>query len=248
MIENAEEDLDKEMDVLKEETRLRNLEIKKRLDKIKAQQQDWREKLQVEKHARDRADAALSEHFQHRFDALSADMMREVHQVFDELEQKNLPPSQERERVWYADFRHFVDVQVPGIIEDLQGSVTRQLQKSHETFDIDNTKLMKREKRLVERFESHQKNAQVCFQVEQEKRKEKFTSIRHDIHETTRTDDRQSEMRQCEILQTLKVSKDEMLIESQVREQEDLQILGNLAKTMVKLQSSILTNFGEEAE
>ncbi len=40
-------------------------------------------------------------------------------------------------------FDEFVNVTVPGIIEEQSGSVTRHLQKSHESFYIDNTKLLK---------------------------------------------------------------------------------------------------------
>ena len=137
---------------------------------------------------------------------------------------------------------------VPGVIEELQGSITRQLKKNHETFDIDNTKLLKREKRIVERFESHVKLTQNSFQIEKQKRKAKFLAMHEEVYNTIRVDDRQSEEVQCTNMETIHAIKAELQAEREIREREDLEILGKLADAMAKLQHSILTNFGEAAE
>ena len=47
---------------------------------------------------------------------------------------------------------------MPGIIEELQGTVMRKLQRQREVFEIDNTKLDKREKKIIARFERHKED------------------------------------------------------------------------------------------
>lgn len=59
LIEKAEDDLEKEMDVLKEGTRLRNIEIQQNLDEIKGQQRIWEAKLLAEMNQRDESIAAV---------------------------------------------------------------------------------------------------------------------------------------------------------------------------------------------
>ena len=44
---------------------------------------------------------------------------------------------------------------VPEIIEQNSGVVTRKLEKADETFNNENAKVLKREQRIVRRYESH---------------------------------------------------------------------------------------------
>ena len=78
-----------------------------------------------------------------------------------------LPPIAQRLDDWKADFDHFVNVTVPTTIENQSGRVTRHLIKSQETFEIDNTKLMKREKKIVERFEARCESDGLLFALGQ---------------------------------------------------------------------------------
>ena len=144
-------------------------------------------------------------------------------------------------------FRTFVDITVPDIIEKLQGNVTRKLKKSHETFDIDNAKLMKREKRIVDRFDLHTKTTKKAFDIETKKRLEKFLSMHEEMQEVMRVDDRVVEMCHGNSMRTVQTLQKELKTELQVREEEDMEILEKLATAMSKLQSSILNNFGSEA-
>lgn len=41
-----------------------------------------------------------------------------------------------------------MNVQVPKIVDEQSGAVTRKLQKAHETFDIENAKIAKREQKV----------------------------------------------------------------------------------------------------
>lgn len=54
------------------------------------------------------------------------------------------------ERVAADDARveEFVRVTVPRIVDEQSGAVTRKLQKARETFDIENAKIAKRERKV----------------------------------------------------------------------------------------------------
>ncbi|CAM9799944.1 unnamed protein product, partial [Choristocarpus tenellus] len=47
-----------------------------------------------------------------------------------------------------ARVTEFINVTVPVTIDQQSGAVTRKLQKAHETFDIENAKIAKRERKV----------------------------------------------------------------------------------------------------
>lgn len=47
-----------------------------------------------------------------------------------------------------ARMEEFVSVTVPRIVDEQSGTVTRKLKKAHETFDIENAKIAKREQKV----------------------------------------------------------------------------------------------------
>jgi len=53
------------------------------------------------------------------------------------------------------DLHHFVHVTVPKAIDECSGIIARKVEKARETFQIENTKVMKREEKIVERFCKH---------------------------------------------------------------------------------------------
>lgn len=54
----------------------------------------------------------------------------------------------ERLEAGEAKMQEFVCSTVPRIVEAQSGAVTRKLQKAHETFDIENAKIAKREQKV----------------------------------------------------------------------------------------------------
>lgn len=76
------------------------------------------------------------------------------------------------------------------LIEKQSGRVTRHLIKSQERFDIENTKLMKREKKIVQRFEEHVDNVSVCLKEMERKRRLCFIVQEEDVVQEERDADR----------------------------------------------------------
>lgn len=246
LIENAEDDLEKEMDVLKADTVVRNMEIEARLEEIRVQGMRWKEKLSREVACRDETHTAILAEWNAMFLSFNTACEKEINLEFNQVENQEIPPEGKRHEVLLNCFRAFVDIEVPAIIEELQGSVTRSLAKSHETFDIDNDKLMKREERIIDRFVKHQKHTSKAFGIEASTRFKKFQTIGEDIQDTRRVDDRQSESIMVETMDRLVAMKAELLAVAGIRERDDLEMLEKLTQAMSKLQTSVLTNFGQE--
>lgn len=62
----------------------------------------------------------------------------------------------ERIEAGNARVDEFVQVTVPRIVDEQSGAVTRKLQKARETFDIENAKIAKRERKVIEE-EAHRR-------------------------------------------------------------------------------------------
>lgn len=145
-----------------------------------------------------------------------------------------------------ADFNKFAYTSVPEIMEKLQGTITRRLEKNHETFDIENAKIQKREKKTLGALESNEKKSESSFRVERDRRVLKFQEREEEFHHVMRVDNRDSERKQANQVEILVSLQHQLHEESKVREKEDLAILDKLAASFHQLQSSILENLGEE--
>lgn len=146
-----------------------------------------------------------------------------------------------------ADFRRFAYTTVPEIMEKLQGTITRKLEKSHETFDIENAKIQKRERKTLQMLESAERKTAASFQTEKERRTMKFLERDEDFHHVMRVDNRSSERHQGENVTVLVSLHQQLQEEKGVRQQEDLEILDKLSTSFCRLQTSILENLGEGA-
>jgi len=244
MIDDAEGQLEVEMGTLEEGTRARNKLYQSQLDAIRERQRKWEAKLKVEYEARMTAMRQAQRYAEHGMTTVYEEMEDKVSDMFDEYDNVRIPPLEKRCDVLEEGFEEFATVTVPGIIEELQGTVMRKLQRQREVFEIDNTKLDKREKKIIARFERHKEDTYQDFADEARTRHNKLLLMEEEMMETSRTDDRMEEQMHCRVILALGELKALLKEEATVREQEDLELLTNLAGSMQRLQQSILVNFG----
>lgn len=133
-------------------------------------------------------------------------------------------------------------------MERLQGSITRKLEKNHETFDIENAKIQKRERKTLNALESNEKRTALNFRTERERRHLKFQERDEQWHHTMKLDNRSSERTQSQHVATLTSLRQQLEAERQVRRKEDEVVLDTLATSFHRLQASILENLGEKTE
>ena len=75
--------------------------------------------------------------------------------VVEDFHGKRIPAQEQRLEASEKDVTEFVDVTVPATIDRQSGIVARKLRKAHDTFDIENAKILKREQKITQRFETH---------------------------------------------------------------------------------------------
>lgn len=244
LIDDAEGNLEVEMGTLEEGTRQRNKLYQRQLDAIKERQRKWEDKMKMEYEARLVAMREAQRYAEDGLRTVFEEMEDKVSDLFDEYDNQKIPPLESRCSTLEHDFEEFANVTVPGIIEELQGTVMRKLQRQREVFEIDNTKLDKREKKIVARFERHKEDTYQDFEDEARTRHNKLLLLQEEMSEASRVDDRMEEQQITQVISTLGELKALLKEEATIREQEDLELLQNLAASMQRLQESILVNFG----
>lgn len=153
-----------------------------------------------------------------------------------------------RTRECDASFRRFAYTTVPEIMERLQGSITRKLEKNHETFDIENAKIHKREKKTLNALESNEKRTELNFRTERERRHAKFQELDEEFHHSMKVDNRSCERLQSQHMATLVSLQHQLEAERQVRRKEDEIVLDTLATSFHRLQTSTLNSLGEKGD
>jgi hypothetical protein len=144
--------------------------------------------------------------------------------------------------------RVFVHETVPAVIDRQSGIIGRKLQKAHDTFDIENAKIMKREQKIIQRFERHVERTAQSFEDERATRRGKFMLLEEDIDDVERVDDRAEERHCVAVFDELEAIAAVLQAECRRRELEDNSLLDSMLYSQAKLQHSVLESFGADAE
>lgn len=191
---------------------------------------------------------AESKHIEDTF-SLLLDVNKQ--QVEEELEASRqvvrddwMPPQSRRIQSWIENFEYFIHTAVPETIENQSGRVTRALIKSQESFEIDNTKLVRRERRIIERHHNDTIDSEKQLKELNRKRVSAFTQNEHEINEEERKSDFDEEAHhEKTFLRIFQVKQNKEGL-ADIREKNDSDILVAIEQTMANLQNTIISNFG----
>ena len=93
----------------------------------------WEVRVQAETVAREREDAQIRVALASKLVDLEDRFIKRLVAEERKIEEEEVPKVHRRYDLWYEDFRKFVDVTVPEVIERQQGTVTRHLKKARES-------------------------------------------------------------------------------------------------------------------
>lgn len=247
-IEEHVEVLESEMAALEASTRVRNEELHKHLVAIETRGRRWEAKLKVEAEERDRATSALRAHFDGGLRAACEAEEAALMGVLEKFHGELVPEQEAALKASEDDVREFVHVTVPTVIDRQSGIVARKLQKAHDTFDIENAKILKREQKITHRFETHVHRAAQAFEDERATRMAKLTVLGEDVRDSERIADRVEETHSAAAHNSIVALRAQLADECRVREKEDNTLLDSMIYSQMKLQASVLEAFGAEAE
>ncbi|KAG2787400.1 hypothetical protein JG687_00006248 [Phytophthora cactorum] len=245
-IEDAEEDLEVDMEELKSAVHAYNVDFQQRIDAVKQRGRDLEGKLGTEHDAMMSSIEQLRVDFRKQFQTAFLTLEQKTLSHFARLETQEITTQEKKLHECESEFRAFAYTTVPEIMEKLQGTITRKLEKNHETFDIENAKIQKREKKTLHALESNERKTEASFRTETARRIAKFQEREEEFHHAMRVDNRSMERDQSKQIQGLLALHAQLRAESSQREKEDLQILDNLSSSFGRLQASILENLGED--
>ncbi|KAE9013054.1 hypothetical protein PR003_g15845 [Phytophthora rubi] len=245
-IEDAEEDLEVDMEELKAAVHAYNVDFQARVDAVKQRGRNLEAKLGLEHEDMMSSVQQLRADFRKQFQTAFLTLEQKTLSHFAKLEAQEITCQEKKLHECETEFRTFAYTTVPEIMEKLQGTITRKLEKNHETFDIENAKIQKREKKTLHALESNERKTDASFRTETTRRVDKFQEREEEFHHVMRVDNRSVERDQSTHMQGLVALRAQLRAESSLREKEDLAILDNLSSSFGRLQASILENLGED--
>jgi hypothetical protein len=142
--------------------------------------------MKYEDEDRARAHGQLKTYYISELDRAYAEMEAKVCATYDNFDNVLAPPLEDRCAALEDGFDLFADVTVPGIMEELQGTVIRKLKKQREVFEIDNVKLDKRERKIKRRNLDYEEATTEAFENEKNMRFRKFLLMQEEMDEAAR--------------------------------------------------------------
>ena len=205
-------------------------------------------KLRAEVEERDARHEQLLEHFKNHLDEACKKEEENLMTMIERFHAVTIPEQESRMTAEEEEVRVFVEETVPTVIDRQSGIIGRKLQKAHDTFDIENAKIMKREQKIVQRFERHVARTAQSFEDERATRRGKFMLLTEDIDIVDRVDDRLEEKQCVQVFDEVEAIAAVLQQECRKREKEDNSLLDAMLYGQAKLQHSVLSAFGADAE
>ncbi|GMH57471.1 hypothetical protein TrST_g9643 [Triparma strigata] len=246
LMEDQETELSSQLIVLDEGTRARNREFKRRMDAVQSRQETWNERLNEEEEERDKEHDQVMKEVERQFNEAVESIWDKIDVDFRVFHEVHIPPHEDRMTYLEKDFDHFVNVTVPKAIDECSEIIARKVVKAREYFEIENTKVLKREEKIVERFEKHVGRTTQGFEDEEATRIAKLRLLTEEIDAPERVDERLEEVKITKVFREITKIRERIKQEEEERAVEDGLVLDEMLRTQEKLQQSVLENFGAE--
>ncbi len=135
--------------------------------------------------------------------------------------------------------------EVPDLVQRLIGPARSQMQTSHESFEVENTKVMAREERLKDKVETFNTATQQRVGIECEDRLRQFHMAAEQLSSQLLLPVRLDRQRQrSTVMHGVKDIQNALTAETAAREQGDGFIADSLTRATRSLQQTVLENFG----
>ena len=237
-----------EIDVLKSGAVAKQQSFQQRLDELDGLREGIDALIEREVRAREEQDRQVREIFAKTLKALRTQYLANINTRFDRIETESYQPLQQNILKLERQMRDFVDTTVPLVIEEQTGQVVRYMTRAHETFDIDNTKLLKREQKIIERFDMHREDTKDLLAHLEATSVKSLIDMDEDLDLIEREDDRAEESFQCDILRKISELKIRIQVEKEARRAQDKVLVGSFEASIQRLQDACLANYARVSD
>ena len=227
-----------------EGTRARNREFVRRMDAVGERERKWSGVMERECTERDEEHEYVLRQIKGKLDSAVNEVYDKIDKDFSIFHTEHIPVEEERMNAQEKDFDHFVNVTVPLAIDECSGIIARKVEREREKFEIENTKVLKREEKIVQGFERHAGSALQGFEDENATRVSKLRLLTEEIDAPERIDERLEERQLTHMMAEIVTVRKMVAAEEEERAEEDGMVLDEMLRTQEKLQKSVLENFG----
>eukprot|EP01029_Cantina_marsupialis_P028930 TRINITY_DN778200_c0_g1_i1.p1 TRINITY_DN778200_c0_g1~~TRINITY_DN778200_c0_g1_i1.p1 ORF type:complete len:280 (-),score=72.90 TRINITY_DN778200_c0_g1_i1:144-983(-) len=141
---------------------------------------------------------------------------------------------------------HFVNIEIPEMVEQQSGEIVRTMLNSRESFDIENAKTRIREKKIVNEFETFKRDTSVRFNHEKEDFENMFKRLEDDINAKNAAMEHADSIFRGHLKGELDDLRTRVDNEVATRNNQHNEILQTLQQTMEMFQAEVLLHFGSE--
>jgi len=233
-------------EVLRKQALDKELNFKTNVERFWQRITKFQTKLAFEVDLRNEDHRVTKARFEELLEKAKLDVEEEIEASVVVFNEDWLPPPGKRLDEWQNDLDHFVEVTVPETIENQSGRVTRHLLKAQESFDIDNAKLLKRERRIVGHFDQQVDLARKNMNEVSRKRELSYRQLEQDMEEAER-EAAMAENKHTEHCVDRVRQVEEMghgLADR--RANADAELLHSIEASLSRFQKAVLQNFGSE--
>ena len=236
--------LEREMAQLKAGTEARNREVYEELEKVEASFGDWEEQLRREEREADASRGAFEASFASLLEEVVTLKEKEAIDIFETFHGSDLPLADEEIVKLDEQVLNFSATTVPTATA-AGDAVATKIQKAHDTFDIDNAKIMAADQKLIATFRKHAQRTAQNFEDEKATASAKYFLLTEDIDAVERTADRHEETHATAAHNAIRHLQHKLQTDCiNDRQHQDNQLLDSMIYSQHMLQASVLKAFG----
>lgn len=242
--ESTETGMVGKMGILREQTVAKNKEFVRQIDALHTRRKKLHERIAKEVEERKVQLDGIKAATEGLLKDLKAEFSVSVERTMEDLQREYLDKTSVRLDEDVEIEQEFYLKTVPETNERQTGELIRQMLRSRESFDIDNTNLRAREAVMIDRFQKHVDATDDRFEAEATDRYNTSTALREALAMWVSTSERDEAISQTSSITSLRSVKDMLGSEGDKRETADGVVLEKLQDAMQNAQSIIIENFG----
>eukprot|EP01138_Halocafeteria_seosinensis_P013331 gb/GECG01013617.1/.p1 GENE.gb/GECG01013617.1/~~gb/GECG01013617.1/.p1 ORF type:complete len:287 (+),score=62.70 gb/GECG01013617.1/:1-861(+) len=179
--------------------------------------------------------------------ATTAELENEIEEQFQKYYDNHLSPLSTQKGELEEKAQKFYKTYVPNLYRRQVGRVAEEMRTQHESFAVENKKVLAREQVIRDNIEKHAQKTQERLEVEKDDRYRQTVAAEESFHYSIRYPQRlEEESMHSRITGEIREVSDKFAHESTERGRNDQQLVKHVEKLMNNVQKTLLDNFAAQ--